>query len=184
MAVRGGGEKRRIGYILAPSGQAGGGMGRVKDYILQSGGDRHGRIRFVALDTRGPGSAVWSIPLTARAVLQIWMNALIGRVAFVHVNLGDRGSAVRKGLAVLLVRLVGVRVVLHLHAAELVDDYAKASRMLRSLVRMPFRAATCCVVLGQLWRDWLVEWSGIRRGQGGHRLQRRSCGRCRGWSNR
>ena len=105
MAVRGGGEKRRIGYILAPSGQAGGGMGRVKDYILQSGGDRHGRIRFVALDTRGPGSAVWSIPLTARAVLQIWMNALIGRVAFVHVNLGDRGSAVRKGLAVLLVRL-------------------------------------------------------------------------------
>jgi glycosyltransferase involved in cell wall biosynthesis len=165
MAVRGGGEKRRIGYILAPSGQAGGGMGRVKDYILQSGGDRHGRIRFVALDTRGPGSAVWSIPLTARAVLQIWRNALIGRVAFVHVNLGDRGSAVRKGLAVLLVRLVGVRVVLHLHAAELVDDYAKASRMLRSLVRMPFRAATCCVVLGQLWRDWLVESVGIDAGK-------------------
>ena len=47
MAVRGG-ERRRIGYILAPSGQAGGGMGRVKDYILQSGGDRHGRIRFGA----------------------------------------------------------------------------------------------------------------------------------------
>jgi glycosyltransferase involved in cell wall biosynthesis len=77
------------------------------------------------------------------------------------VNLGDRGSAVRKGLAILLARLAAVPVVLHLHAAELVDDYANASRTVRLLVRMPFRAATCCVVLGQLWRDWLVDTLGI-----------------------
>ena len=155
------GERRRICFILAPSGQAGGGMGRVKDYILQSGGDRHGRIRFVALDTRGSGSVGWSILFTAKAVLRIWVNALLGRVALVHVNLGDRGSAVRKGLAVLLARFAAVPVVLHLHAAELVDDYANSSRTVRFLVRMPFRAATCCVVLGQLWRDWLVDTLGI-----------------------
>jgi glycosyltransferase involved in cell wall biosynthesis len=160
VTVKGGG-RRRIGFILAPNGQAGGGMGRVKDYILQSGGDRHGRIRFVALDTRGSGSVGWSILLTAKAVLRIWVNALFGRVALVHVNLGDRGSAVRKGLAVLLVRLAAVPVVLHLHAAELVDDYANSGRAVRFLVRMPFRAATCCVVLGRVWRDWLVDTLGI-----------------------
>ncbi len=160
MTLQAGG-RTRIGFILAPSGQAGGGMGRVKDYILQSGGDRWGRVRFVALDTRGTGTVAWSLWLTGRAVLRIWASALLGRVAFVHVNLGDRGSACRKGLAILLVRMAAVPVVLHLHAAELIDDYAKAGRLVRFLARLPFRAATCCVVLGQLWRGWLVASLGI-----------------------
>ncbi len=136
-------------------------MGRVKDYILQSGGDRWGRIRFVALDTRGSGAAIWSIPLLVRAVALILFKAATRELALVHVNIAERGSTVRKGLIVLASRLVGVPVVLHLHAALLISDYAKASGPVRSLLRIPFRAATCCVVLGELWQAWLTVELGI-----------------------
>ena len=148
-------------FVVAPSGQMGGGMGRVKDYIIQSGGDRLGRYRFEALDTRGSGSAAGSLGRTARAVGRIWRAALGGDLALVHVNLGDRGSAARKGVVVLLSRLVGAKTVLHLHAAHLTSDYAKAGPVLRWLIRKPFQAATCCVVIGRVWQDWLTVTLGI-----------------------
>lgn len=153
--------RSRIVFVVAPSGQAGGGMGRVKDYILQSGGDRLGRIRFEALDTRGSGSAKGSIGLTARAMGRIWGARLRGEVALVHVNLGDRGSAARKGLVVVLARAAGVKVALHLHAAHLTSDYAKAGPVVRWLIRKPFQAATCCIVIGRVWQDWLIDQLGI-----------------------
>jgi glycosyltransferase involved in cell wall biosynthesis len=153
--------KPRICYIAAPTGQMGGGMGRVKDYILQSGGDRYGRVKFELLDTRGSGRAMWSVPYTLLAVAKIWHAQLTGNLAGVHVNLGDRGSAARKGFVVVMARLVGAPVVLHLHAAELVEHYEKASPALKALIRLPFRMATCCVVLGKLWRDWLVNDLGV-----------------------
>ena len=156
---------QKVCFVVAPSGQAGGGMGRVKDYIVQSGGDRFGRIRFEALDTRGSGSAASSLSLTARAVGRIWGAARRGELAMVHVNFGDRGSAARKGLVVLLSRLVGAKVALHLHAAHLTSDYAKANPVLRWLIRKPFQAATCCIVIGRVWHDWLIRDLGIAPGR-------------------
>jgi glycosyltransferase involved in cell wall biosynthesis len=153
--------KSKICYIVTPSGQKGGGMGRIKDYILQSGGDRLGRVHFEALDSRGQGSAFLSVPLILTAILCIWRSALLGRVAFVHVNMAERGSLFRKGLVIFCVRLAGVPVVLHLHAAELVAQYRKANRATRQLIGLPFKLATCCVVLGNVWRDWLAKDVGI-----------------------
>lgn len=144
-------------FIVSSSGAAGGGMGRVKDYILASGGDADGRYRFEPLVTRNDRGAVFSLLLLLRAILVIWWNALLGRVAFVHVNLGDKGSALRKGLVIIAVRLVFVPVVLHLHAAALIELHAGASPIVRWAVRLPFLASNAIIVLGGLWRDWLVD---------------------------
>ena len=135
-------------------------MGRIKDYILQSLGERRGSIRFVALDTRGTGSAAWSMWLTARAIIWVLANALVGRVAFVHVNIGDRGSYVRKTIAIVLLRLAGIRVVMHLHTGGLMHYYAQGGRIVRAFIRLPFRVATCCVALGNNWRDWAIQTIG------------------------
>lgn len=136
-------------------------MGRVKDYILQSGGDSLGRFRFEPLITRDDGGAARSVLLLVKCVLTIWISAMRGRLAFVHVNLGDKGSALRKGLLILAARMVGVPVVLHLHAAALIELYAASSGWIRWCIRVPFRAASTVIVLGKLWRDWLVTELGI-----------------------
>jgi glycosyltransferase involved in cell wall biosynthesis len=137
-------------------------MGRVKDYILLSGGDRQGHIQFKTLDTRGNGHILFSIPLVLAAVLRIWFSALRGRVALVHVNMAERGSLLRKTFVILCVRLTRAPVVLHLHAAELIRLYRQATPFGQWIMRLPFRLATCNVVLGHLWRNWLVSELGIR----------------------
>jgi glycosyltransferase involved in cell wall biosynthesis len=151
----------KICYVVAPSGQKGGGMGRVKDYILQAGPEAAGHLRFVALDTRGQGSAAASVWLSLKALIRIFASALAGQVALVHVNMGDRASAVRKGVIATVVSLTGIPVYLHLHAAELTDHHARLPGFLRYLLGVPFRRATCCIVLGTLWRDWLIREFGV-----------------------
>jgi glycosyltransferase involved in cell wall biosynthesis len=155
----------KIIYVVSPSGAVGGGMGRVKDYILQSGGDRAGRYRFEALVTRDERGVGFSMVLMLLAVLKIWGAALTGRLALVHVNFGDRGSALRKAVIVLAARLVGAKTVLHLHTGALAAVYARAGVVARYLMRLPFRAASSIIVLGKLWRDWLVEDLGIDGGK-------------------
>jgi glycosyltransferase involved in cell wall biosynthesis len=153
--------KAKICFVVAPSGQKGGGMGRVKDYILQSGGDYLGRVQFRFLDTRGSGHVIWSPLYLTRAITRIWLAAAIGELAAVHVNFGDRASALRKGIVILMTRAVGAPAILHLHAVELVKHYEKAGPLLRWLIRRPFRAATCNIVLGQIWKNWLVNSLGV-----------------------
>lgn len=155
----------KIIYVVSPSGAVGGGMGRVKDYILQSGGDRAGRYRFEALVTRDARGVGFSLVLMLLAVLKIWGAALTGRLALVHVNFGDRGSALRKAVIVLAARLVGANTVLHLHTGALAAVHARSGGVIRFLMRLPFRAASSIIVLGRLWRDWLVEDLGIDGGK-------------------
>jgi len=153
--------QQKIIYIVSPSGAVGGGMGRVKDYIVGSGGDTLARTRFEVLVTRDEKGAAHSLVLLLMAILKIWVARLTGRLALVHVNFGDKGSAFRKGLVILAARLVGARTILHLHAAELTGLYARSNAFIRWAIRLPFHAATSVIVLGRLWRDWLVKDLGI-----------------------
>jgi glycosyltransferase involved in cell wall biosynthesis len=153
--------REKIIYIVSPSGAVGGGMGRVKDYILESGGDSLARTRFEVLVTRDERGAAYSLLLLALAILKIWRAALGGSLALVHVNFGDKGSAFRKGLVILCARAVGATTILHLHAAELTGHYAEATALTRWFIRLPFRVASSVIVLGGLWRDWLVRDLGI-----------------------
>jgi glycosyltransferase involved in cell wall biosynthesis len=147
----------KIAFVVAPSGAEGGGMGRVKDYILAAGGDAEGRVRLEPLVTRDHRGFVASLGLTAGAVGLIWRARLAGRLAFVHVNLGDKASAVRKGVVALLTRAAGGTVVVHLHAVRLMQAYEAGGGLRRWLIALPFRVASTNIVLGELWRRWLVE---------------------------
>jgi glycosyltransferase involved in cell wall biosynthesis len=148
-------------YIAAPHDEAGGGMGRVKDYILRCAPDRDGRFVLRPLITRDMRGAFFSLALLFGCITTICLQRLRGRIALLHVNMGDRGSLFRKGLLILTARIVGVKTLLHLHAVELDRHFAKAGPVLRWLIRLPFRQATSIAVLGERFRDWLVDEVGI-----------------------
>lgn len=147
---------RRLVYVISPTGRAGGGMGRIAEYLVSRGSDSSGQFRLSMIDPRGPGRLAWSPFYLTAAAARIVAGAVRGDLAIVHLNLAERGSVIRKGILLFLARLCGVRVLLHLHAAEIIASYDAASGPMRFLVRRMFRSASHCVVLGELWREWAV----------------------------
>jgi glycosyltransferase involved in cell wall biosynthesis len=152
---------QQVIFFVSPSGAVGGGMGRFKDYVLASDGDADGRFRFEVLVTRDEGGVLRSLLLMVRAILRIWAAAFADEIAFVHVNVGDKGSVIRKGLIILASRLAGAKTLLHLHAGGLIPYYSRSPLWLQFLLRTPFRLTTHTVVLGKVWRDWLVSEVGV-----------------------
>lgn len=146
----------KIAFIGAPNGAAGGGMGRVVDYILQSTGDCPRGLRTVPLITRDDQTGKFSSMLRlAKAALTMLRNRR--NTALLHVNMGDRGSAMRKGILVILGRAMGFPVFLHLHAVEMELLPKWALRLLG----VAFRSATCVIVLGERYRSWVAGQFGV-----------------------
>lgn len=136
-------------------------MGRVKDYILASPADREDSFRLEALLMRDARGARFSAVLLISAMVRLLGAAVSGRAALLHVHMGDRGSILRKGLLLCFARLCGVPALLHLHAVELEELHGRGSASQRGLIRIPFRAASAIVVLGERQKRWLIDAMGI-----------------------
>lgn len=145
-------------YIACPWTQKGGGMFKVADYLIQSqvapAPRQHARL--VALDTRGGRGALFSMWVLMTALLKLVAGRVNGQLVGVHVNMAERLSVFRKGSIVALARLLGIPVILHLHAAQLHHFYRDLPAPLRSLTRWIFSLADHCLVLGQTSREFVI----------------------------
>ncbi len=147
-------------FIACPWTPKGGGMFKVADYLIQSQGPG-GSARLQPLDTRGSGPAALSVLVLLLALLRLVRARLAGTVAGVHVNMAERLSLLRKSAIVLSCRALRLPVVLHLHAAQLHHFYRRLPAPLQRLTRWVFRQASCCVVLGQAGRRFVVGELGV-----------------------
>ncbi len=151
--------------LVSPYGQAGGGMGRAMTYLMAAGsvlseaergpGAPH-PLRLLAAESRGQGHAAASPLHAGRVALRMLELRLAGRLALVHLNVAERGSIWRKGVLLAWARLLGVPVLLHLHAAQVIAFHAGLGPVRRRLVGAMFRQASRVVVLGGPWRDWVA----------------------------
>jgi glycosyltransferase involved in cell wall biosynthesis len=149
--------KRETVFLVSPYGQVGGGMGSIMTYLASMRPDFWGRFDLKPLESRGGGHIALSPLFLGLAVLRIVLEAARGRLAVVHLNLAERGSVYRKALLLAATKLVGGRVLLHLHAAQIVQYHASTGRIGRGVLRWMFRSADHCVVLGEVWRRWVID---------------------------
>ena len=156
---------RRTVFLACPYGQVGGGMGSIMAYLASMRQDPMGRFDFKRLETRGGGHIALSPGFLALAVARIWLEASRGRLGVVHLNLAERGSVFRKAVLLAATKLVGGRVLLHLHAAQIMQFHAAMGRPGQSLLQWMFRGADHCVVLGEVWRRWVIDQFGVRPGR-------------------
>ena len=145
--------------LVAPFGSNGGGMGRMMAYLADHGTD--GQYSFELIESRGRGLALLSIWPLLRAAWTIWQRARVNPHVLLHVNMAERGSVLRKGLLLYLGRALGVRTVLHLHAAEIMAFYERLGGFGRARVRGVFHAADTCIVLGQGMALWVQARLGV-----------------------
>jgi glycosyltransferase involved in cell wall biosynthesis len=140
-------------------------MGRVSDYLMQAARADARMPNYVAVDSRGSGHVLWSPFYLLLAMARIALGAIRRDVALVHFNVGERGSLWRKGVLILWARVLRLPIVLHLHAAQLLQHHARLPEPFRILVRTIFRSADCCIVLGDFWRRFLIEELGVDAGK-------------------
>ena len=148
--------RRNIVFIAAPQGAAGGGMGRVKDYIIEAAPSAWPDLRTLHLVTRDESTKLQSLFLLLKALGTIFRHRR--EILLVHVNIGDKGSAARKSVVTLFSRLLRLPTVLHLHAVELEQMPGPAL----ALLGFVFRSATAVVVLGERYRRWVIDRLGVK----------------------
>ena len=149
--------KRQTVFLASPYGQVGGGMGSIMVYLASMRPEFWGRFELKRLESRGGRHIVLSPFYLAAAVWRIFHEAVFGRLAVVHLNLAERGSVYRKAVLLAATKLAGGRVLLHLHAAQIIPYHASAGRTGRALMGWMFRSADQCVVLGEVWQRWVVD---------------------------
>jgi glycosyltransferase involved in cell wall biosynthesis len=135
----------------------GGGMFRVAEYLIQNQKLATQHAQLLPLDTRGGGSALGSLWVLMQALGHLVSGRISGRLAGVHVNMAERLSLFRKGAMIVVARLLGIPVVLHLHAAQLHHFYRKLPAPLQALTRGIFALSSHCIVLGNAAREFVTE---------------------------
>jgi len=145
-------------FIACPWTPVGGGMFKVADYLIQSQpqdlSSTTAQLR--PLDTRGAGSAVFSLWVVLTALGKIARGRLSGRLAGVHVNMAERMSLFRKGVLIAVCAALGVPTVLHLHA-QMHCFYGNLPVVLRGLTRWVFSLPKAVIVIGPVARRFVTE---------------------------
>jgi glycosyltransferase involved in cell wall biosynthesis len=159
MAARG---AQQYIYMACPWAPLGGGMYRVAHYLIQSqaGQPAADAATLRPLDSRGGGSRAGSMWRLLIALAKILAGRLGGRLAGVHVNVAERLSLVRKGAIIAWSHLLGVPVVLHLHA-QMEGFYGGLPAFAQALTRRVFGCADVVVVIGPAARRFVVEELGV-----------------------
>jgi glycosyltransferase involved in cell wall biosynthesis len=130
-------------------------------YLLDSFRRSDARVRVRIINSRG-GGTVWLSPFfLARACAQVLVFRFRRVKPVLHVNLASRGSTFRKFFLVMAGRAAGLPVLIHLHGAEFHQFYPALPSPLRAAVRRMFAVSAQVVVLGQVWRDFLVAAVGV-----------------------
>lgn len=144
--------------LVCPGGlEHGGGMGRMVGYFVGIWSTQRDAPEFRIIDDYGPGHLVWAPFYFAKTLIIILMESMLGRVSLLHVNVAARGSTVRKSIIILLAAILRVPVILHLHGSRYDLFFHAMPRPLQALIRATFRSATRVIVLGEFWRDFVVD---------------------------
>ncbi len=149
-------------YIVSPGGtREKGGMGRIVDNFTTDLRHNSPDVQFRVIDTYGPNARFFLMPFYfLAAVLRLGVCFAGGKAQLVHIHMAEYGSVLRKGILIGLASLFRVPVILHLHGGRFPKHYADAHPASRWAIRQMIARTSEIVVLGEYWRDWVMETFG------------------------
>jgi glycosyltransferase involved in cell wall biosynthesis len=151
--------------VLAPGGGAGrGGVDRQMAAVrAELAKPVYGHVHADFVASRGAGSLLLSPFFLCRALLLLVWRKFRRRVNVVHINLSVRGSAYRKIILAWVCRALGLPYVIHLHGGYFHLFYDDASPRVRRMIEKLYARASSVIVLGNIWRERVIEWSPAAR---------------------
>jgi glycosyltransferase involved in cell wall biosynthesis len=149
-------ETIRVIYITPGGAEGRGGMGRMARYLLAA---FHAMpdLEVRALDPYGPGT-FWKMPFYfLRSLFSLSLACARRRVDVTHIHMSFGGSAVRKLALMRMAGFFNVPAILHVHGSEFAVFSDRLTPRLRGLLAREMARAARIVVIGQFWRQYLVE---------------------------
>lgn len=142
--------------ILSPDVDRSGGVGTLYKYAAPFFPDS---VRVTFLDTRGknryPAASAISV---LRVMTSLLVQKISGRVDLVHINLGTRGSTVRKiALATWCHYVVRIPYVVQLHTSGFRPFYDSLPKPIRHYIVHILNRSSRILALGQVWKAMLIE---------------------------
>jgi glycosyltransferase involved in cell wall biosynthesis len=91
-----------------------------------------------------------------RAIYRILRFFIMNNVRIVHIHMASRGSYSRKSIITRLSKLLGAKVIIHLHGGEFQQFYNEESTLSKQAhIRSTFNLADKVVVLSSQWQHWI-----------------------------
>ncbi|HTI84961.1 MAG TPA: glycosyltransferase family 4 protein [Acetobacteraceae bacterium] len=148
---------RRLVVMFAGGGvtHTSGGVGTFIRYLIDDWAAKPDAPRIKVIDTKGEGKAVMALHLL-KAIVFLLSWGIIGRIDLLHVHMSAYGSVVRKGVLILIGRLLGIPVIVHMHGSNFHKFYTGLPSSCQKLLKFILNLAQYVIVLGDNWRDSLI----------------------------
>jgi len=89
-------------------------------------------------------------------LMKVIYQGITSKIGIAHIHMASRGSYFRKAIVLRLCKLLGAKVILHLHGAEFQAFYNKEStKKKQEHICRTFDLADCVIVLSTQWMDWV-----------------------------
>ena len=155
--------RRKLVMMLAGGGltHASGGVGTFIRYLTDEWAAKPGTPRVRVVDTRGEGGKASMVLHFVRAVVLLLSWGSLGRINLLHIHMSAYGSALRKGVLILLGDLLGIPVIVHMHGSNFYKFFAGLPASCKRALRLVLNRARHVIVLGDNWRDFLIADIGV-----------------------
>jgi glycosyltransferase involved in cell wall biosynthesis len=149
--------RRKLVVMFAGGGitHASGGVGTFIRYLIDQWANRSDAPRIKVIDTKGRGKAGMALHFL-KAVGFVLSWGIVGRIDLLHVHMSAYGSTVRKGVLILVGRLLGIPVIVHMHGSNFHKFYAALPSWCQTILKFVLNQAQCVIVLGDNWRAFLI----------------------------
>lgn len=148
--------------IVGPAPGQAGGISSVMSY-LDAETRSNSQFDVIFLDTlrKGHWSVAKFVGVATRSAWIVAKSKIASRQVIFHLNVSTGGSTYRKWFVSRLCRLSLTPYVVHLHGSKYRTFFAESSPLVRRIVVSLFGSAETTIVLGRIWRDYVVEELGV-----------------------
>ena len=108
-------------------------------------------------------SFFWQLVTYVSAVFKlIWVLITDRKIKILHVHHASRGSFMRKSVMILIGKLFGKKIILHVHGAKF-HIYYNNSKLLKPYIRYIFESADVVICLSEEWKKFFASTFKLKR---------------------
>ena len=145
-------KKKKIILEIGPSLKDKGGMVTVMEQIENSRLKEKYNIKHIST-YKNKIKVLFIFP----AIFKILLYKIIYRIELGHIHMASYGSCTRKSIIIRLLKLLNIKIIIHIHGARFNKFYETSSIRKKKKIKKILNEAEQVIVLSESWKDFFTE---------------------------